>query len=169
MSAPTTPWFCSSGEKSPHARWHLLLPSSPRAVPLCLLAFRGSHHPDESLSSRNPSETPYIIVAVIFPRLQLTSPTPLPSCSAAPSPPQSRGRPGPAPPAPPQTGPAGSAGRRPPQVFPAGAAASRTATPLLLPKILDRRAARMPPAPAGPWYKRCQAQGSAVPGSGRRH
>lgn len=41
-----------------------------------LLAFRGSHHPDKSLSSRNPSEMPYIVVVGIFPAAAADVPRP---------------------------------------------------------------------------------------------
>lgn len=107
------------------------VPPSPRAVPLCLLAFRGSHHRDQSLSSRAPSDCPAL--ALVF----------SPRCSWR-APRRAR-RPRPA--APPQTGPAGSAGRRPPQVFSAGAAG---AVPPLRPppKIPGRRRLGCPPAPA---------------------
>lgn len=125
-----------------------------------LLAFRGSHHPDESLSSRNPSEMPYIVVVGIFPaaaadvprpaalplrrRVSAAVPGPRPAGTAADRPGRKRGA-------------AATAG------IPGGAIPGGAAAPPLPPpprKIPERLAARMPPRPS-------RALVQAVPGSGQ--
>lgn len=126
----------------------MLVPSSPHAVPLCLLACRGSPHPDESLSSRHPSEMPYIIAVVILSAAALPLRRPVPAAVPGPR-------------------LAGTAADRPGRKRGAAAAAGipgagcgfprRRSAPL--PKIPDGTAARTPPPQP--------ALVQAVPGSGR--